>query len=868
MRLEDRSLLSATPLGTEFRVNTYTLGPQQTFPQTPQAVAVNPTTGDSVVVWSSQGQNPGGGWDVYFQRYNAAGAAVGPETLVDAHVTNVNQQYAAVAMNASGNFVVTWSGNQLGHFNIYAQLYNSSGQARGSAVLVDAPVSGNQQFSSVAMDASGNFAISWLGQLSGPPWGVYAREFNSSGTATTGVISVSDVTSAPPGGGNQPGTSIAMNPGGNYVITWTGLQGNQQNVYAQLYTAGGLPSGSIFQVNPNSPVAQAYSAAAMDAGGNFAITWSGQGSGANQWNVYAQRYNPSGGALGSAFQVNTMAGANQYSAVAMDGRGNFVVTWAGQPLGGNTSQVYGKQYFANGLQDGNQFLIDNYTLGNQEYTSVAMTTGGHYVVAWSSNGQDGSNWGVYGQRFVNSGILVTPTSSFVTTQAGATATYQVVLQTAPQQNVTIPISSSDPSQGTLSASSLVFTNNDWNIPQTVTVTGQSNKPSPYFVFNGPAVSNDPAFNGMTAPTLYFNAPRTPLIITSSTSLQTTKSGGTATFNVALSTAPVAPVTITLNNSNSSEGTLSRSTVTFDSTNWNEPQAVTVTGLNDNQVNGGVTYQITGTASSQDTNYNNMGMTPVTVFNKDNVNAVGISVSTTSLQTTQSGGTATFSVVLTSQPLGGARVLVNLATTDPSQGSLSSSTLSFEANHWNVPQIVTVTGLNDDMAQNNISYQITGVASSSDALYNGLTITPITVVNKSTDHAGITVSQNSLQTTKNGGTATFSVVLNTLPAATVTIALNTNGSTAGVLSQNQLTFTPNDWDRAQTVTVTGVNDFMVTGNQNYQIRGTATSLDNNYNNVQLQNINVVNQDTNSAGFTVTPPPSLPRGPETLPPLRWP
>jgi hypothetical protein len=852
MRLEDRTLPSATPLGTPFRVNTYTPGAQQTFPQTPQAVAVNPTTGDFVAVWSSQGQNSGGGWDVYFQRYTAAGTAVGPATLVNAHVQGANQQYAAVAMNANGSFVVTWSGNQLGHFNVYAQQYNANGQALGSAIVVDAPANGNQQFSSVGMDASGNFVISWLGQLSGSTWGVYAREFSSSGTAASGVFQVNDANSIPAGGGGQPGTSVAMNGSGNFVITWSGQQGNQQNVYAQLYGAGGTPAGSVFQVNPNGPNPQQYSAAAMDASGDFVITWSGQVGGGNNWAIYEQRYNASGGVLGSAFQVNSTGGPNLYPSVAMAGGGNFVVTWSAQPPGGGTNfQVYGQQYFANGLPDGNQFLVNSSTAGDQEYSSVAMTTNGRYAVVWSSNGQDGNGWGVYGQRFENSGILITQTAPLVTTQAGATATYQVVLQNAPLQNVTIPISSSDPSQGTVSAGSLLFTTLNWNTPQTVTITGQSDSPYPYFIFNGPAVSGDPAYSGMAAPTLYVNAPQTPEILTSATSVQTTKSGGTATFSVALSTAPVAPVTVTLSNGDTGEGALSQSTLTFDSTNWNKPQSVTVTGLNDHQVNGGVTYQVSGSASSQDPNYNNLGVTPVTVFNKDDVNAVGISVSKTSLQTTQSGGTATFTVVLTSQPLNNAQVQVNLATTDASQGALSQSTLNFEPGHWNVPQTVTVTGLNDSQVQGNVSYQITGTASSPDALYDGLTMTPITVVNHGTDHAGFTVSQTSLTTTKNGGIASFSVALNTRPSATVTLTLNTNGSTAGALSQTTLTFTPDDWNQAQAVTVVGVNDFLVTGNQNYQIKGTATSSDSNYNNKQIPNIQVVNKDTNQASFSVTP-----------------
>src|SRR5690349_2158837 len=39
--LEDRQLLSVTPLGTEFRVNTFLADAQQTFFQTPKAVAVD-----------------------------------------------------------------------------------------------------------------------------------------------------------------------------------------------------------------------------------------------------------------------------------------------------------------------------------------------------------------------------------------------------------------------------------------------------------------------------------------------------------------------------------------------------------------------------------------------------------------------------------------------------------------------------------------------------------------------------------------------------------------------------------------------------------------------------------------------------------
>ena len=192
------------------------------------------------------------------------------------------------------------------------------------------------------------------------------------------------------------------------------------------------------------------------------------------------------------------------------------------------------------------------------------------------------------------------------------------------------------------------------------------------------------------------------------------------------------MTITLASSNPDQGSLSQTSLTFTASNWNVAQTVTVTGLDDHIVNGDQTYQITGTAASNDANYNGMSMTPVTVTNTE-ADATGITVAPTSIITTQSGGTATFSVAITSRP--SAAVRISLSSTDPTQGSLSTSFLVFNPGNWNAAQTVTVTGLNSGSGSDQV-YQIDGTASSSDANYNGLTITPVTVTNKQTDTAGI------------------------------------------------------------------------------------------------------------------------------------
>src|SRR5204863_1010290 len=108
---------------------------------------------------------------------------------------------------------------------------------------------------------------------------------------------------------------------------------------------------------------------------------------------------------------------------------------------------------------------------------------------------------------------------------------------------------------------------------------------------------------------------------------------------------------------------------------------------------------------------------------------------------------------------------------------------------------------------------------------------VTVSNTDNDTAGVTVTPTSgLTTTEAGGTATFTVVLNTQPAADVTIALTSSDTTEGTVSPASLTFTSVNWATAQTVTVTGVNDAVVDGNITYTIVTAATSGDPAYQDI--------------------------------------
>ncbi|NBC32834.1 MAG: hypothetical protein GVY13_09195 [Alphaproteobacteria bacterium] len=98
------------------------------------------------------------------------------------------------------------------------------------------------------------------------------------------------------------------------------------------------------------------------------------------------------------------------------------------------------------------------------------------------------------------GIDVFPTDGLATSEAGGTDTFDVVLTRQPSDDVTITVASDDTSEGTASPNTLVFTPNNFDTPQTVTVTGVDDTipdgDQQYAVVTAPAMSNDPSFNGL------------------------------------------------------------------------------------------------------------------------------------------------------------------------------------------------------------------------------------------------------------------------------------------------------------------------------------------------------------------------------------
>ena len=226
-------------------------------------------------------------------------------------------------------------------------------------------------------------------------------------------------------------------------------------------------------------------------------------------------------------------------------------------------------------------------------------------------------------------------------------------------------------------------------------------------------------------------------------------------------------------------------------------------------------------------------------------------------------TATFTVALTSEPAAG--VTVTVTSGDLSEGTVGPASLSFTSGDWSTPQTVTVTGVNDFLIDGPVTYNVTlDTSTSADADYSGLAqpAGTVSVTNMDDgDTAGLSLGSISGNTSETLTTATFTVALTSEPAAGVTVTVTSGDLSEGTVGPASLSFTSGDWSTPQTVTVTGVNDFLIDGPVTYNVTlDTSTSADTDYSGLAQPagTVSVTNTDNETKTLTVSVPASASEG----------
>ena len=385
-----------------------------------------------------------------------------------------------------------------------------------------------------------------------------------------------------------------------------------------------------------------------------------------------------------------------------------------------------------------------------------------------------------------------------------------MLSAQPTGNVVISVTRRGSGDVTVSPTSLTFTPFNWNTAQTVAVT---------------VVQDDDAVNDMATITHsvvddmsadeFDAAPDVPLPltvidddggVTVSTTTLPVDEGANATYTVVLDGSPASDVVIAVSSSGDvtvdtdAVTTGNQSTLTFTPSNWDTAQTVTVTAAEDTDGTDdivAITHTVVPSDSADEFDLVRVANVTVTVTDDD----YGVTVSARTL-TVAEGGSATYTVVLAAEPSGSVVLSVTKGGSD--DVTVDTTLLTFTTSNWSMAQTVTVTAAQDaDAADDTAIITHTVVPSSSAAEYNLVLVADVRVTVNDNETAGVTVSGATL-TVAEGGSATYTVVLDAEPTGSVVITVNSDNSDV-TLSAATLTFTTANWSTAQTVTVRAAQD---------------------------------------------------------------
>lgn len=341
------------------------------------------------------------------------------ETLVNTTTTTAQVSYSvnnqAIASDDAGNYVIVWGSLQNGAEDIYGQRFNAQGVPQGGEFLINTVTAGTQTVANVAMDSDGDFVVTWRG-TDASSFGIKAQRFNAAGVAQGAEFQVNTTTAS-----QQISPAVAMDSDGDFIIVWYSIHSGAADVYAQRYDAAGVAQGGEFLVNTVTAGEQAYGQPGMADDGSFVITWTaGNNLDGSGYGVYAQRYDSAGVAQGGNFLVNTTTANDQiYRPIDVDASGNFVIAWSSNLQDGSGYGIYFQRFAADGTFLGSETQANQTTSGNQLEPRVTMEDDGKFLVAWDSALQDGSSTGSYLRSYDASGVPLGDEIQLNSTTTGA-----------------------------------------------------------------------------------------------------------------------------------------------------------------------------------------------------------------------------------------------------------------------------------------------------------------------------------------------------------------------------------------------------------------------------------------------------------------
>ena len=316
-----------------------------------------------------------------------------PEARVNTTTAGTQRAHTAggrsIDTAADGSYVVVWSstvGDGSG-WGVFGQRYDSAGTPVGGEFAVNSTTVDDQNNAAVAVRDDGSFIVTWQSRLQdGSDFGIYARTFAADGTPTSGEIAVNVTTL-----GNQNLPAITDLAGGGFAIAWSGRgAGDANGTFARVFDASGTATTGEIEVNTTKAYAQVYASIEADASGGFAVVWHGNG-GSDRKNVMFRHFGDDGTPLSSEVVVNeTLAGIQKTPSIALTTDGNFIVAWSGNGVGDNDG-IFARRIDGSGTPLGGEILINSEVADKQTTPSVTGTGDNGFAVTWADQSSPGTD---------------------------------------------------------------------------------------------------------------------------------------------------------------------------------------------------------------------------------------------------------------------------------------------------------------------------------------------------------------------------------------------------------------------------------------------------------------------------------------------
>ncbi len=414
---------------------------------------------------------------------------------------------------------------------------------------------------------------------------------------------------------------------------------------------------------------------------------------------------------------------------------------------------------------------------------------------------------------------------------GGTATYTIRLESQPSGgDVTITPMSGDTSIATVSGP-LVFESDNWEEAQTVTITGVNDDVDNAGEKRATTITHSVSggdYGGVSAAPVSVEVtdddadPTVTLALSPDPVTEGQSSTVTATLNRASEGVTTVTVSATAGSGTAaSDFTLNGTQLTIPAGQLSSTGSVTIAAnQDDDSTDESVT--VSGSATNSE---GISGPANVTLGITDD-DMVGLTVTSSGSNVFEQNpaGRDLYTVKLNTQP--SDTVVVDVSSSNANAVTVSPSELTFTTGNWNDAQTVKALPVSDDNAVDELVTITFAIDRDNtlDSEYDGVAAQTRTLTAQDDDEAEIELSTNTLSVTE-GATSTYTVKLTAQPTSNVVVNVSSNNAAATV-NKSSLTFSTGNWETAQTVTVTAVQD----GNTD----DATVTITNSVNNAQSAN----------------------------------